>query len=252
MEPYRITKNADGLLIYTINRPEKRNAVNDDIMTGLEQAILMANEPDVKALVITGEGEKAFCSGGDLSVYQHLKTEADALPMLSRMAKIVSELLLCPKPTVALMNGTAIGGGCEIAIACDFRLGRKGIKAGFVQGNLAITTGWGGGTILFEKFSSSIALQMLGKGEVYSTSELEKLGFLDKTYEGNPIDHCYAFLEKILEKETEVLEAYKEMLQRKWLASGITNRIEREAERCAVLWGGEVHNRKVDEFIHKS
>jgi enoyl-CoA hydratase len=251
MESYLISKDANGLLFYTINRPEKRNAVNDEIMDGLEKAISMAEAEDVKALVITGVGDKAFCSGGDLSVFHLLKTKEEAYPMLSKMAKIISKLLLLPKPTVALMNGVAIGGGCEIATACDFRLGRKGIKAGFVQGNLAITTGWGGGSILYEKFPASTALKMLADGEVLSADELLNIGFLDQIYEGDPYSNCNAFLGKLLEKEVGVLSAYVAILRRKWSDASILERIEQEAINCAILWGEEIHHQKVEEFLRQ-
>lgn len=251
MESYLISKDANGILFYTINRPEKRNAVNDEIMDGLEVAISMAKAEEIKALVITGAGDRAFCSGGDLSVFHLLKTKEDAYPMLSKMAKIISELLLLPKPTVALMNGVAIGGGCEIATACDFRLGRKGIKAGFVQGNLAITTGWGGGSILCEKFPASTALKMLTDGTLLSADELLNIGFLDHIFEGDPYTNCTAFLNKLIEKEVGVLSAYVAILRRKWSDASILERIEQEAINCATLWGKEIHHQKVEEFLKK-
>jgi enoyl-CoA hydratase len=252
MESYLISKNANGLLFYTINRPEKRNAVNEEIMDGLEKAISLAEAEDVKALVITGAGDRAFCSGGDLSVFHRLKTKDDAYPMLSKMAKIIGKLLFMPKPTVALMNGVAIGGGCEIATACDFRLGRKGMEAGFVQGNLAITTGWGGGSILCEKFPASTALKMLTDGTMLSADELLNMGYLDHVYEGDPYRNCTEFLGKLLEKEVGVLSAYVAILRRKWSDASLLERIEQEALLCATLWGKEIHHQKVEEFLSKS
>jgi enoyl-CoA hydratase len=251
MDSYLITKEPNGLLIFTINHTEKRNAINYEIMEGLEKAIEMTEYSDVKAFIITGAGEKAFCSGGDLSIFHKLYTRDEAYPMLSRMSKVLGKLLLLRVPTIALMNGTAIGGGCEIATACDFRLGRKGMKAGFVQGNLGITTGWGGGSILFEKYPASTALKMLTVAKLYTSEELYNLGFLDEVYEGEPYDYCLSFLEKILEKEGTVLAAYKDMLQKKWLNASILERIETEVENCAVLWGEDVHHQRVSEFLKK-
>src|SRR5690606_14490185 len=98
------------------NRPEKWNAIDYDVMDGLAQVIkeVEANDDD-RVFVITGAGQKAFCSGGDLSVFQHLKTEKEAHQMLSRMGMILHSLATLSKPTVALLNGLAIGGGCELA-----------------------------------------------------------------------------------------------------------------------------------------
>ncbi|TCN25724.1 enoyl-CoA hydratase/isomerase family protein [Mesobacillus foraminis] len=248
---YLISKGPQGLLIFTINRQEKRNAVNYKVMEGLEKAVQEAASPDVKALVITGNGDKAFCSGGDLSVFHELKTEEEAFGMLSKMSRIIGDLLMLPKPTVALINGAAVGGGCEIAAACDFRIGKQGIQAGFIQGNLAITTGWGGGTILLEKLSASKALKMLTDARLYSAGELKELGFLDSIYEGDHMENCSAFLEQLLDKDGAVLTAYKEMLRKKWANASVLERMEEEVKNCAALWEKEVHHEKVASFLKK-
>ncbi|KKK39719.1 enoyl-CoA hydratase [Mesobacillus campisalis] len=251
MGSYTISEEQNGLLLFTINRPEKRNAVNYEIMDGLEEVLSVAANKETKALVLTGAGDRAFCSGGDLSVFHKLRTADEAAVMLSRMAEILTRLLMLPIPTVAILNGTAIGGGCEIASACDFRLGRKGMQAGFVQGNMAITTGWGGGSILFEKLPSSIALKMLGDARLYSADELYELGFLDYLYDGDAMCQCISFLERMLDKETAVLSAYKQLVTKKWMASSLPERIAAEARNCATLWGEEVHHEKVAQFLKK-
>ncbi|WP_174733822.1 enoyl-CoA hydratase/isomerase family protein [Mesobacillus harenae] len=248
MKPYLITKDANGLLQFTINKIEKRNAICYNVMDGLLEAIELAGDEDVKALAITGAGEQAFCSGGDLSVFHELRTEEEAYGMLSKMSEILYKLLLLPKPTVAILNGTAVGGGCELAVACDYRIGSQGVKAGFVQGKLAITTGWGGGTILFEKLSPSNALKMLTEAQVYTADELQRLGFLDEIYTGSKDNACQAFLEKSLTLGTSVLSAYKTMLVQKWKVHEIKERIDEEVKNCSILWASDLHHSKVDEF----
>ncbi len=139
--------NHDGIMTFTINREEKRNAVNDEVMNGLQEVITyIRGHEDVRFLVVTGAGDKSFCSGGgDLSEFHSLETEDEAFGMLSKMGgKILYDLATLPVPTIALINGTAVGGGgCEIATACDFRLVASHAKCGFIQGTLAITSGWG-------------------------------------------------------------------------------------------------------------
>ena len=188
MEPYLISKDQKGILLFTINRPEKRNAIDFEVMAGLERAIEMAGDNDVKVFAITGAGDQAFCSGGDLTAFHMLKTEEQAYGMLSRMAGILYKLLVLPKPTIAILNGSSVGGGCEIASSCDFRIGKEGIKAGFIQGNLAITTGWGGGTLLMEKLPQSNALKMLLDARIHTGDELLELGFLQDIYNGDPVE----------------------------------------------------------------
>ena len=132
--------NEDGIMTFTINREEKRNAINYAVMDGLKEVITyIKNHDDVRFLVVTGAGEKSFCSGGDLSEFHSLETEEEAFGMLNKMGQILYDLATLPVPTIALINGTAVGGGCEIATACDFRLIASHAKAGFIQGSLAIT-----------------------------------------------------------------------------------------------------------------
>lgn len=252
MDSYIISREKDGVLLFTINRPDRRNAVDFEVMSGLDRAIEMAGADDIKVFAITGAGDQAFCSGGDLSAFHLLKTEEEAYGMLSRMAGILYKLLVLPKPTIAILNGSAVGGGCEIATACDFRIGREGMKAGFVQGNLAITTGWGGGSILLEKLSENHAMKMLLEAKIHTAEELKEFGFLHHIYKENPVDACLSFMDGSLNKEATVLEAYKSLLNKKWDLLSMRERMESEAARCAVLWEDEAHHKKVDEFMNKN
>lgn len=172
--------------------------------------------------------------------------------MLSKMANILYKLLVLPKPTIAILNGSAVGGGCEIATACDFRIGRSGIKAGFIQGNLAISTGWGGGTILLEKLPQQIALKMLLDADIHTAHELKELGFLDSIYEGDPLEACLSFLTDTLEKEESVLQAYKFLINKKWTLLSMKERMEEEAAACSVLWEDDAHHMKVEGFLKRT
>ena len=248
---YSLEKREQGYLLFTINRTEKRNAINIEIMNGLEEAIELAAAPEIKALVITGEGEQAFCSGGDLSVFHLLETKEEAYPMLMKMANILYSLLILPKPTVSLLNGHAVGGGCEIAIACDFRIARSGIKAGFVQGKQSITTGWGGGAILAEKLSAVQAMKLLMEAETYSAKDLKDMGFIDSMYENQPLEACEAYLEKLLATDIYVLQSYKQVWIRKWQETKLRERIEKEVQNCSLLWESEAHHAHVKKFLAK-
>ena len=249
---YSIEKQEKGYLLFTINRSEKRNAINFDVMEGLAEAIKKATEPDVLALVITGKDDRAFCSGGDLSVFHLLHTKEEAYPMLSKMANILYSLLTLPIPTIALMNGTAIGGGCELAAACDFRIAREGIKAGFVQGKQAITTGWGGGSILTEKFPVSVSMKLLMEAEQQTATYLNEIGFIDALYTDNSLKACEVYLEKMFANDLRVLKSYKMILVRKWEETKLRERIEEEVRNCSLLWESDAHHEYVKSFIRKT
>ena len=251
MGAYKIDKNAKGYWLFTITRNEKRNAINYEVMDGLLEVMEQAKSNQAKALVITGSGDQAFCSGGDLSVFHSLTTKEEAHPMLAKMAAILYELAIFPMPTIAIMNGYAVGGGMELAAACDFRLARKGIKAGFVQGKQAITTGWGGASLLSEKIAVDAALKLLITAELYTAEQLKEAGFVSDLYEKDPLEACEKYLEKILSIETSVLKAYKEVWLRKWEGSGLRERIDKEVLSCSILWESDAHHSYVRNFIGK-
>ncbi|HYK74047.1 MAG TPA: enoyl-CoA hydratase/isomerase family protein [Pseudoneobacillus sp.] len=250
MNPYLIEVDNE-VLRFTINRENHRNAINFEVMDGLEKVLDIGERGPYKALVITGTGSNAFCSGGDLSVFHQLKTEDEAYQMLSKMASILYRLLTFPKPTVAIINGAAVGGGCELATACDFRVARKGAKAGFIQGKLAITTGWGGGAMLLEKIETVNAMKLLMTAEVYDVENLQELGFINEIYEGNGLEAANLFLEKMVKLESEVLSSYKKILIGKWESTNLHKRLFDEVRRCAKLWESEAHHIQVNRFLTK-
>lgn len=250
MKPYLIEEEK-GYLRFTISRQERRNAINFEVMEGLETFLDLGEKEIYKALIITGAGNSAFCSGGDLSVFHNLKTEKDAYQMLSKMASILYRLLTFPKPTLAILNGSAVGGGCELATACDFRIARKDIKAGFIQGKLAITTGWGGGSMLIEKLGNTDALRLLMNAELYDADKLLALGFFHELFEGDILHAGNLFLENIIKLETGVLSSYKKILIRKWEETNLKQRILEEVRCCAQLWQSEAHHIQVDRFLNK-
>lgn len=247
----KVNVDKDGIVWLCLNRPEKRNAIDYDVMGILEKTIKEIKADDEKkALVITGEGGKAFCSGGDLSVFHQIRTEEDAYKMLSRMSDVLYSLLTIPKPTLALMNGTAIGGGCEMAAACDYRIGVETLKFGFVQAGLGITTGWGGASMLLEKMSYEKALYMLMSGKIFSAEEGLRDGFLHKAVETASLEKAaQEFLAPLIGHDAEVIKAYKQAAVRKWEKSMLRDRIEEEVRRCAWLWSRDEHHQAVDRFL---
>lgn len=251
MEAYTIEKRHQGYLLFTITRNETRNAINDEVMEGLAEAIQLAADPEIKALVITGSGDRAFCSGGDLSVFHALHTREEAYAMLSKMSAILYSLLVLPKPTLGVINGAAVGGGCELLAACDFRIARKGVKAGFIQGKQAITTGWGGGTILAEKLPASTAMKILMEADLLPAEQLETAGFIDELYEDSPMDACEHFLAKLLMVDLSVLQSYKQIWIKKWEKTMLRERIDDEVQTNACLWESDAHHLYVNNFLKK-
>jgi enoyl-CoA hydratase len=236
-----------------IDNEEKRNAINIKIMNTFPKLLeQLKNDDQVKVIVITGKGTKTFCSGGDLSVFHKLHTEKEAYSMLSNMSETLMTIFTYPKPTIALLNGITIGGGCEIAIACDLRVALPNTKLGFVQARLGITTGWGGSTYLFEKLSKDNALYLLASGTLFSAQEAKQIGFIQEVLsEENFEQEFLSWINPIIEKPLPVLRAYKTRLLDTYDMNRLQHQVNREIRECAILWESEEHHQRVKQFIEK-
>ncbi|WP_042349042.1 enoyl-CoA hydratase/isomerase family protein [Bacillus massiliigorillae] len=240
----------EGVCTLTINRIEKYNAINFGLINEFNQALeQMRTNDDVKMIVIRGAGEKAFCSGGDLSEFHALKTEVEAYSMLSQMGDVLYKLATFPKPTIAYVNGIAIGGGCEIAAACDIRIAHERAKMGFVQGNQGITTGWGGGTLLMERISPAQGFQLLWSASILPATEAKDAGYISEIIKED--SELNAILQTFKEKQSGVLQAYKQMLVRKWNMTDLKKRMEEEIRLCAKLWESDEHHEAVAQFRNR-
>jgi len=251
MKKVIVSNKGEGIVEIKLNRPEIRNAIDLEVMDKLSKAIKeIKADRTIKGVIITGEGERAFCSGGDLSVFHQLTTQEAAYEMLSKMGNILYEWMLLPQPTFALLNGTAVGGGCEIATACDFRIAKESISVGFIQGTLAITTGWGGASMLYEKLPYDKALTMLLSAKKYTAEEAYQLGFISKLVsEKNFYNEGYQFIKETIQCNAEVLRAYKQIKISEW-ENGLKEKMKKEILRCSVLWEKEEHINAVNHFLN--
>jgi len=168
----------DGLAVITIDRPHARNAISLETMDQLDKALDGAH--GARALVVTGAGDRAFVSGGDLKELSALRTEADASAMAFRMRSICDRIAAFGTPTVAALNGHALGGGAEFAVAADIRLAADDIRIGFNQVALEIMPAWGGAERLVALVGYSRALLLAGTGTVVDAAEAERIGLVDR------------------------------------------------------------------------
>lgn len=236
----------------TLNRPLVRNAINFEVMEKLSSLLNTARmDDDVKVLIITGAGTKAFCSGGDLSAFHSLKTEEEALGMLSKMGNVLDEIFFFPKPTAALINGSAVGGGCEIAAACDIRLARAEAKVGFIQGKLGITTGWGGGSYLLERISQTDALDLLYSASPVTAKQAMDRGFIQYVIKGDSKKETERYLERYTAQPLGVITSYKTLQLRRFDKQKIKQNVQHEIRRCAKLWASDEHHKRVEAFLKK-
>ena len=243
-------ENEYGTIV--LNRPEKRNAISLAMAEELSKLLDQLKERPLKFLVIKSAGESVFCAGGDLNDFHGSLNEQEAYDTLHNMKHVLSQLITFPVPTICLLQGKALGGGCELATACDIRIAKETATFGFVQTNLGILPGWGGGAILYEKVPSSFALQWLTEGKMLDTSLLFEKGWLHKVIpEQDWIDE-----EKVLENYLKKSMTQMKYLKTQYLESlsvpTLLEKMDKESARCANLWSSPEHEAIVSEFLNKS
>jgi enoyl-CoA hydratase len=168
----------DRVATVTVNRPEKRNALNATVRRELLEVLdALRGRPDVRVVVFTGAGEKAFIAGADVAEF------AARTPLEQRQVmegrRIFDEIAAYPLPTVAMINGYALGGGCELALACDLRIAGRSARLGQPEVKLGILPGGGGTQRLPRLVGTGAALRLMLTGEAIDAAEAERLRLVD-------------------------------------------------------------------------
>ncbi len=191
----------ESILTITINRPAKLNALNKTVLDELSQAMqTVYDDKNIKAAIITGEGHKAFVAGADISEFTEV-SDGEGAELASRGQQIFFKIENCPKPVVAAVNGFALGGGCELAMACHFRLASDNAKFGQPEVNLGLIPGYGGTQRLTMLVGKGKAMELMMSGAMVDSAEAKELGLVNYvTAPENLIDKTKQILNLILTK----------------------------------------------------
>lgn len=192
-----LTTLSEGIQTITINRPDKLNALNKTVIEEISDAIDKAvSNKEVKAVIITGSGLKAFVAGADISEFLSLdKAGGKALAKKGQEA-VFSKIENAPKPIIAAVNGFALGGGCELAMACHFRLAATNAKFGQPEVNLGLIPGYGGTQRLTQLVGKGKAMELMMTGNMIDAEEAKVLGL---------VNHITS-PESLLDKTKEILQ----------------------------------------------
>lgn len=185
----------NNILIITINRPDKLNALNQTVLDELDAAIKnIYDDENIKAAIITGQGTKAFVAGADISEFIEVSDEQGAA-LARKGQEIFFKIENCTKPVVAAVNGFALGGGCELAMACHFRLASDNATFGQPEVNLGLIPGYGGTQRLTMLVGKGKAMELMMSGNMIDAAEAKNLGLVN--YVTTP--------DNLLEKTKEIL-----------------------------------------------
>jgi enoyl-CoA hydratase len=178
-----LTTLENNIFTITINRPDKMNALNKDVINELDTAVdEVYDNAAIRSAIITGAGTKAFVAGADISEFLELKAEQGA-ELAQKGQNIFDKIENSPKPIVAAVNGFALGGGCELALACHFIYASDNAKFGQPEVNLGVIPGYGGTQRLTQLVGRNVAMELLMSGNMISAKEAMDYGMVNKVVE---------------------------------------------------------------------
>lgn len=191
----------EGIVYLTVNRPDKLNALNFKTLDELREAVRMIyDHDDVRAAIITGAGDKAFVAGADIAEFTQVNA-FNGRKIAENGQELMSMIEKCPKPILAAVNGYALGGGCELALACHIRIASSSAKLGLPEVTLGILPGYGGTQRLTQLIGKGRAFEMIMTGEMISSEEAWRIGLVNHITEPTGvIAKCEEILAKILSK----------------------------------------------------
>jgi len=240
-----------GLATITISRPKVLNALNDDTLTELEQAFTeLEHDGTTRVVIITGDGEKAFVAGADILELQ--KADIFAARRISEKGhRIFSQIEASNLISIAAVNGFALGGGCELAIACDIRYAADIAKLGQPEVNLGIIPGYGGTQRLPRLVGRGKALELLLSGNLIAAEEAASVGLIDAVFPAAELmEKTKKFAAKVLSKSPLSTVAVKSCV-RQGLESSLPAGCSLEISQFSAMFASDDKNEGMTAFLEK-
>lgn len=248
-----VTAERRGAFLHVIiDRPEKRNALSRDTLAALKQAFdAHVDDETLLAAVLTGVGDRAFAAGGDLHELQGLVT-AEAIESFTRAARdALDSVRRFPVPVIGALNGDALGGGAELAVACDLRLAAPHVRIAFLQGRLAISTAWGGGVDLMRLVGMARGLDLLASSRMVAAADAVNIGLITAVAPaGVPFDTFVTrWLENWGHQRPQAMRAFKAQALAERLGLRRSEREAAELDGFIAAWLHEDHWRAAEQAI---
>jgi enoyl-CoA hydratase len=195
-----LSESTGGIATVTINRPTKLNALNKQTIEELNSALkALENDPGVRAIIITGSGEKAFVAGADIAEFADFTIEEGAQMAARGHGMLADFIENLGKPVIAAVNGFALGGGLELAMACHFRIASDNAKMGLPEVTLGIIPGYGGTQRLAQLAGRGRAMEMIMTAGMITADEAKSYGIVNHVVpQAELLDFCNGIAQKII------------------------------------------------------
>jgi enoyl-CoA hydratase len=239
----------DAVAVLTVDRQDALNALDVDTLTDLRDRLQeLASDADVRVIILTGAGEKAFVAGADIKYMSGLGVEqAKAWGALGHEAGRLLETM--PKPTIAAVNGFALGGGCELALACDIRYAASGAKLGQPEVNLGIIPGWGGTQRLARACGLGIAKELIFTGRVVDAEEALRIGLVNAVHDP-VLEKARETAALLASKSPIALRLMKELANRA-LGGDHSGNLNAESQTFGELFASDDAKEGLTAFVEK-
>lgn len=232
--------------VVRLARPEVHNAIDGAVAERLEASVETLEANGVRAVIVTGTGERTFCAGGDLGYFATLEASDGAA--MSRRMQTVLDRLAHGRVMIAALNGDVIGGGCELAVACHLRIAAAGVRFMFRPVAMGLITGWGGGRRLFRLLGRSAALRLLLLAETIDADEALRLGLVDRVVPRERLmDEASSWAERIAAQPPSAVRSILE-LDHAIASAGDGTVAELETRLFGELWSGGDFRRVLEEW----
>ena len=204
-----LTEIKNEVLIITINRPDKLNALNKQTLEELHETLVSAeNDKSIRALIITGSGTKAFVAGADISEFANFTTKEGQQLSSNGHFKVFNFIENYSKPVIAAVNGFALGGGLELAMACHMRVVSSNAKMGLPEVSLGVIPGYGGTQRLAQLVGKGKAFEMISTADTISSDDAYKWGLANHiTPQEELLNKCFEITSKIITKSPVAVKA---------------------------------------------
>lgn len=235
----------------TLNRPEVLNAQNDTLRSELSGAVeKVKSDDEVSVVVITGAGDKSFSAGADITMFTTL-TVNDVLTSFKSDRRAVQNVRELIKPVIAMVNGLALGGGCELAMACDIIVASEKAKFGLPELSVGVIPGGGGTQVLAKLIGEKKAKELIFTGDFIAADEALKLGMINKVVPHDKLKETVEEMAaKIKKKSTAILKLAKISIN-KSLETPLSVGIESEKELFAMCFGTKDQKEGAKAFLEK-